>query len=151
MPAKLRLASVKDLDALVDLEGRCFDSSLYHQTPRRQFRYLIQKGNAEIWLSQKNGTICGSIILFFRKNSRFGRLYSINVLPEYRGGDIGKILFQKAEERSKKKAGSGMLLEIREDNLSHLERYKRIGYKIVGRVGDYYPDNAACIKLKKIF
>lgn len=151
MTVNFRLATVDDLDTLTAMEAASFPAEKYHQTPRRQFRYLIQKGNAQIWLAEKGGIVCGSIIILFRNNSSYGRMYSINVLPEYQGGVIGKALFEKAEACCKDKDGAGMLLEIRSDNIKHLERYKAQGYMIVKRVEDYYPDGQSCIKLRRKF
>lgn len=151
MAITFRLASVKDLDTLVKMEKASFPPDKYHHTPRRQFRYLIQNGNAEIWLVENDRIICGSIIMLYRKNSAFGRMYSIGVLPEYQGGTIGKALFEKAEKACKDKGCKGMMLEIRSDNLRHLERYKNIGYAMTKEVGNYYPDEQSCIKMRRIF
>ena len=39
----IRAAALDDLDALVGIENRCFDSD---RIPRRNFRYLLTKANA---------------------------------------------------------------------------------------------------------
>lgn len=151
MSVTFRRAIIQDLDTLVKMEGASFSPEQYHHTSRRGFRYLIQKGNAEIWLADMGGVICGSIVMFYRKNSKFGRMYSINVLPEYQGGAIGKALFEKAEQACKNMGLRGMTLEIRSDNLRHLERYKNNGYARYKEVDNYYPDKQSCIKLRRLF
>lgn len=151
MSVTFRRATIRDLDTLVKMEEASFSPEKYHHTPRRGFRYLIQKGNAEIWLVDMGGIICGSIVMFYRRNSNFGRMYSINVLPEYQGGVIGKALFDRAEQACIDKGCGGMSLEIRSDNLRHLQRYKNNGYANYKEVDNYYPDEQSCIKLRRKF
>ncbi|MFN3700751.1 MAG: GNAT family N-acetyltransferase [Alphaproteobacteria bacterium] len=147
----IRRADLSDIDQLCHIENQVFDERLYHQTPRRQIRYQLSSKTVEIWIAYSNGQILGAMSLFFKRNSQFCRLYSIAVLPEYQGGEIGKKLFEFAEIRAAKKKLKGMMLEIRSDNTRHLERYKKLGYEEIYRVPDYYPDGMPCIKLKKRF
>ncbi len=147
----IRAATLDDLNALVRIEKNAFNTSIYHLTPRRQFRYLLTKANAQIWIAMLKGEPCGYIILLLRKNTQFGRLYSIAVTSDHQGGEIGKALFLHAEKCIKQEKLNGMILEIRADNARHLERYIYLGYTIFGRIENYYPDESACIKLKKVF
>jgi len=147
----IRLATLSDVDSLCAIEQQSFAPSLYHLTSRRQFRYLINKGNAEIWLAELHGQACGMAVLFFKANSRFVRLYSIAVLPAFQGRDVGLALFECAQKQGLHKKLMGLSLEIRSDNKKHYDRYRALGYKDVGTVEDYYPDHSPCIKLQKIF
>lgn len=150
MSVSVRRVANSDVDALRDVEMQSFESAQYDLISARQFRYLINKGNAEIWAASSDGLICGYIIVLFKKNSAFGRFYSMAVSPAYQGHNIGKILFELAEKIVVQKGCKGMLLEIREDNLKLLSRYQALGYDITRQVPDYYPDGVACIKMKKI-
>ncbi|MCB1652011.1 MAG: GNAT family N-acetyltransferase [Alphaproteobacteria bacterium] len=151
MAVIIRRAQTSDISDLTRIETRTFDPEKYHLTSRANLRHLLNKGNAELWLAFKDKTPCGMTILLFRKNMSWGRLYSIAVLPEFQGGDIGKKLFEHAENTIKAKKLRGMILEIRADNTRHKERYLKRGYTLWGQTPNYYPDGAPCIKLKKTF
>lgn len=147
----IRTAKPEDTNALYEIETACFNPDQYHQTHKRQIRYLLTKGNADILLLEDKTGICGYSIILYKKRSTLGRLYSIAVKPELQGGEIGKKIFDASENAVKKRGLKGMILEIREDNNRHLERYLKLGYTQFGKAPDYYPDRASCLKLKKIF
>lgn len=150
MTVVLRRADSNDIDALHNIETQAFDVTQYDLTSKRQFRYLVLQGNSEIWLACEQNKALGYITLLYKKNSCFGRLYSIAVLPEYQGKSVGKALFEQAEKAVLQKNAKGMTLEIREDNVRSFNRYQDLGYIVTGRVQDYYPDHSACIKMKKV-
>lgn len=151
MNISLRPAVINDLRDLWKIEQTTFNQEKYHLVSQKQYRYLLEKANAEIWIAEHSGSLYGSSIVLFRRNSNYGRFYSIAVLPDQQGGQIGKMLFNKAEERIKERNLSGLLLEVRSDNVRLLERYQRLGYKAYKEVQDYYPDHMSCIKMKKNF
>lgn len=151
MTVTIRLATLDDLPALDRVERETFSPALYHRLSKRQYRYLLTKGNCEIWVASTNGTLCGAAILFYRKNSAYGRLYSIAVTPDAQGGDVGKALLTRAEDSIKQRGLKGIIQEIRADNARLKDRYTRLGYTITGTQADYYPDGASCLKLKKDF
>lgn len=145
----IKIATIKDLDALVEIEEASFDPAKYHVQTRSQYRHLLTKGNCEILLAHDGKTATGMLSIFYRKGANWGRMYSIAVKPEFQKGTIGKDLYNSYEKRLKDKKIRYALLEIRADNHHHLNRYLNLGYKEVRRVPDYYADGAPCIKLKK--
>lgn len=145
----IRIASIQDLDALVDIEEAAFPPEKYHVQTRAQYRHLLTKGNCEILLAEEKGIPTGMLSIFYRKGANWGRMYSIAVKPEFQKGTIGKDLYAAFEKRLKEKKLKYALLEIRADNSRHFDRYINLGYKEARRVADYYPDGASCIKLKK--
>ncbi|QDU81253.1 ribosomal-protein-alanine N-acetyltransferase [Polystyrenella longa] len=146
----LRAARINDLDDLLQIESESFSTESYPLTSRRQFRYLLTKAkNVELFVACLDKNVVGYGLLFFRKNSFWGRLYSISVRPEYQGGAVGKQLFERAEQRIRKRKQKGMLLEIRADNQKHLKRYLGLGYQLIDTIPDYYPDGSAALKLRK--
>lgn len=151
MAINYKTASLKDLEQLVKVEQSCFNPNKYHLSSKANFHHMLTKGNTEILICQINKQICGMSVIFYRNTSSYGRLYSIAVLPEYQGKDIGKKLFQKTIESIKKRKLKGMLLEIRTDNIKHKERYLKLGFKEMKKLKNYYPDNTEAIKLKLEF
>ena len=151
MTIKIKLASEQDIEDLVLIETSTFDPQNYPLMSKANFRHLINKGNSEILIAQKNGKSCGLAVVFYRNNSAYARLYSIAVLPEFQGKDIGKILYNTVEQRSIKKGLRGLILEIRADNTKHQKRYNELGFKLEKILPEYYPDKSNGLKLKKQF
>lgn len=147
----IRKATINDLDALCEIEQQAFSPVFYHLSSKNQYKHLLTKGNCSIWLAEKNGAPCGAAVVFFRQGARVARLYSIAVLPAFQGADVGKQLFMQAEAEALQRGLQGMTLEIRADNTRHEQRYGRLGYKSLYRVANYYPDGAACIKMRRTF
>ncbi|MCB1531953.1 MAG: GNAT family N-acetyltransferase [Alphaproteobacteria bacterium] len=150
MSVQLKRAVSDDVNFLDSIERLTFDSCKYETISKRQFQYLLSKSNGEIWLARENNKPCGYFSLLYRKNCDFARLYSIAVLQEHQGQGIGIALFEQAEKVTHDKKMRGMMLEIREDNLKSLSRYQHLGYQVTEKVRRYYPDGAACIKMKKV-
>lgn len=145
----IRLATIHDLDALVQIEEASFAPDKYHLQTRQQYRHLLTRGNCDILLALDDQTPSGMLSIFYRKGANWGRMYSIAVKPEFQKGRIGKDLYLAFEKRLHEKKLRYALLEIRADNQRHLDRYLGLGYKEVRRAADYYPNGSACIKLKK--
>lgn len=146
----IRRATINDLDQLCHLEKASFDTKSYDLISRQSYRHLLSKGNADIIVAQMDkNTIIGSGIIFYRKNSNKARFYSLSVLPEFQGSGVGRALFESAEDYSRKKNKTEMLLEIRKDNDRLLQSYSKKGYEIIKAVPNYYPDGSACYKMKK--
>ncbi|HEX5340744.1 MAG TPA: ribosomal-protein-alanine acetyltransferase, partial [Gammaproteobacteria bacterium] len=63
----IRDATVNDLDSLVRLEQRCFDSD---RLSRRSFRYMILRSHACLIVDEEQGGLRGyALVLFLRGTS----------------------------------------------------------------------------------
>lgn len=148
-PFGLRRAEAGDADALSALEAACFPPDLYgeHVLSRRQFSHLIRRANALLIVHEKNAQLSGYVLLLLHRRSRIARLYSIAVSPDLQGQGLGSLLLETAERICLRMACSRLALEIRADNKAALQRYTRLGYKIERIVENYFPGQAAAIKL----
>lgn len=153
MRVTLRQATLDDLDRLLAIEQQAFPADLFHQISRRQYRYLLTRARAEIWLAALQGSAdplaCGASILLFRKGADFARLYSIAVLPSGQGQGVGSALMAQAEDRARDRGLSALCQEVRADNQALIDRHRRNGYRPYGQTPAYYPDGTACLKLIK--
>lgn len=148
---EIRIAELTDLDGLCNLEAATFDPAKYHMLSRRQFRYLLTKGNADILVAIYEGKIVGAAILFYRKTSRFGRLYSLAVHSSLQKRSIGRLLFEVAEKTMMQRGLKGLLCEFRQDEAQLSDFYKKMGCQPIGILKNYYADGMIGIKTKKIF
>lgn len=144
-----RKAKEIDIPGLVDIEKSCFDPLKYDLTSRSQFRYLITKANAELWLACRDNEIAGYATILYRRKSNGGRVYSVAVLPRYQNKGIGKALLLCCEKMVAKKSLLSIVLEVRRDDIKGRQIYESLGYKKMSEIADYYPDHCACIKMKK--
>jgi ribosomal protein S18 acetylase RimI-like enzyme len=146
---RIDAAVPEDLDRLVQIETGAFDARLYTQMTRRQFRRHLAGDRAVLLVARDPaGAPIGYALGFIKNNTSYLRLYSLAVDPAHQGGRVGAELFPAIEEVARQRSLRGMQLEIREDNFRLFDRYSRLGYRPYRKVPDYYPDGAACIKLK---
>ncbi|MGH8370611.1 MAG: peptidase C39 family protein, partial [Gammaproteobacteria bacterium] len=142
----IRDATVNDLDALVRLEERCFDSD---RLSRRSFRYMILRSHARLIIDEENSVLRGYALVLFLRGTSLARLYSIATDPEQRGKGIGRALLIAAEDAARARDAVSMRLEIRSDNHVAEHLYREAGYRQFGTYADYYEDHAAALRMAK--
>ncbi|WP_436639262.1 GNAT family N-acetyltransferase [Microbaculum sp. FT89] len=148
MTDRLRTAVPADLDALVEIEKAVFVRPAYEPMSRRQFRWHISNPRAALIVCTRNGRVVGYALGLARAGSHHMRFYSLAVLPEAQGGELGKRLFE-AIERAARERGLGVITEVRADNTRLHRRYLGLGYAEFERRPDYYPDGCAAIRMKR--
>lgn len=142
----IRDATLDDLDQLVAIENRCFETD---RLSRRNFRYMLTKGHATTLVEERDGRVCGYAMVLYSAGTSLARLYSIAVDPDWRGHDIGRQLATAAERAAVAEECVYMRLELRPDNAAALALYRSLGYRQFGFVADYYEDHADAVRLEK--
>ncbi|MGA9852539.1 MAG: N-acetyltransferase [Gammaproteobacteria bacterium] len=142
----IRPANLSDLDALVQLEARNFDSD---HLSRRSFHYLLTRGNAITLADEERGALRGYALLRFHARSPRARLYSIAIDHTHRGRGIGRALLTVAEDVARTHGAISLRLEVREDNHVAVRLYEKLGYQPLGRYLDYYADHMDAMRLEK--
>jgi ribosomal protein S18 acetylase RimI-like enzyme len=85
----IRRALPADVDALVALEHRSFDTD---RLSRRSFRRFLGSDTAACLVAADQEALVGYALLLFRRDTALARLYSIAVDPARRGAGIGAAL-----------------------------------------------------------
>lgn len=142
----IRAARFEDVEALVELENRCFDSD---RLSARSFRHLIKKGNDELLVTEVDGLMLGYALTLFRRNTSLARLYSIAVAPEARGQSLGYELVMASQQAALAHGATRMRLEVRQDNLAAQALYRKLGYRDFGLLEDYYDDHETALRMEK--
>jgi ribosomal protein S18 acetylase RimI-like enzyme len=142
----IREASPSDLDALVDLENRSFETD---KLSRRSLAHLLRKGNATTLIEEKNGSARGYALVLYNRGTSLARLYSIVVHPDFRGLGIGAILLSAAEKDALDNDCVTMRLEVRKDNEPAIRLYSEHGYRLFSVVPDYYEDHMEALRFGK--
>ena len=122
----LRQAVAKDLDALVQLEQRCFSED---RISRRSFKRFLDMPRDRLIVAQQESELVGYCLVLMNAATRLARIYSIAVSPSVRGRGVGEKLVREAEKEAVEADRILMRLEVREDNTGAINLYKRLGYR----------------------
>ncbi len=141
-----RRAKLDDLDDLVQLENRCFETD---RLSRRSFRHMLTKAHAVILIDRREGRLRGYVLVLFSRGTSMARLYSIAVEPGLAGLGIGGALVEAAEAAARERGCVSMRLEIRTDNPASQALFRRHGYRQFDTVLDYYEDHMDALRLEK--
>ena len=90
-----RVATAKDVPALVALENACFDTD---RISVRSFKRFIREKRSDLYLVEREGLLLGYFLLLYRRGTSLARLYSIAVDPGARKQGIAELLLQQAEQ-----------------------------------------------------
>jgi ribosomal protein S18 acetylase RimI-like enzyme len=142
----IREAQYSDLDALVDIENRSFETD---KLSRRNLGRLLKKGNATTILDEEDGRIRGYALVLYNRGTSLARLYSIVVDRDFRGLGIGSRLLDAAEKDALENECVIMRLEVRKDNEDAIALYKTRGYRLFTVVPDYYSDGMEALRFEK--
>ncbi len=143
---ELRLAKLSDSKALFQLENDCFTQD---KMSFRSFQHLLKVDSAKFVVALVNGVLVASTLLFFRKNSKIARVYSLAVHPNSRKLGLASKLFDQIESVAKKYGKTELRLEVKEDNLPAIALYEKKGYNKFGKKPAYYEDGSNAILYKK--
>lgn len=144
---RVRRAESSDLDDLVTLEERTFDSD---RLSRAQYRRHLDSDSAQVLVASANHRrFLGTAVLFFRKGSGVARLYSLATQPEARGKGVGTALLDAAVQVAGRRGCRALRLEVRTDNTVAIGLYERLGFRRIGRYQRYYQDGADAWRYEK--
>ena len=142
----IRSATLDDLDTLIAIEQRCFETD---RLSRRSFRHLLTRAKAVTLLHEIDGAVTGYALVLFHAGTALARLYSFAVLPEHQGLRIGARLLAAAEAATLEHGYATLRLEVRADNAAARALYHRAGYREMQRLPGYYEDHADGMRLEK--
>jgi ribosomal-protein-alanine acetyltransferase len=142
----LRHATHRDLDALLQLEDRCFAED---RLSRRSFRRFIDMPRDRLIVAERDGELLGYCLVLMSAATRMARIYSIAVSPAARGHGLGEKLVRQAEQEAAEADRIVMRLEVREDNNGAIALYRRLGYRQFGTYRDYYEDHGNALRFER--
>lgn len=142
----IREATPDDIEALLEIEQRSFDSD---RLSRRSFRHLLTEGNSVTLIDQDGNHVRGYITVLFRADVSLARVYSIATAPAYLGQGVAGGLLEAAEQLAVAHNCMAMRLEIRVDNVPSQQLFLRHGYALFGTHDSYYEDGMDALRFEK--
>ena len=135
-PPGIRQANAGDIDAISEIEQRCFTGPIAYS--KRQLAYLALDASSTCLLESHDNTIRGFIIVGYRKGSLTGRIETIDVDPRFQSKGVGIKLLNAAEDDMKRRGMKTAQLEVSERNERALELYRKAGYMFKEKLEGYY-------------
>lgn len=142
----VRHATPADLPAIEAIETAVFEGD---RLSRRSLRYFLAANTATMLVLAFNDHVAGYSLVALRKGSARGRLYSLALDPSEHGRGLGRFLLGASERAAKARGATSMRLEVRTDNAAAIMLYEKNGYRLFGRIEDYYEDGGAALRFEK--
>jgi len=137
-----------DLMNMVDLERECFTTEAYTE---RQMRDLLESPNAIAFLAKVDADIAGFVISLVEdfEGAELGHIVTIDVAVKHRRRGIGLTLLEAAEDALSQRKARTVYLEVRADNASALQLYRKQGYVKTEILENYYSSGIRALRMTK--
>lgn len=143
-PSRFREASLRksDIDAVMEVERRCFDSPW---TPG-QFRHELKVPFSRtiiLWDKDSEPVRLAAYVCRWLVGDE-ASILNLAVAEDYRGHGLGRRLVGLVIEEASQRSARLVTLEVRENNAAARGLYQTLGFRQVGMRRDYYGkgDNA---------
>ncbi len=131
----IRTALYSDLEGVFRIELESFRIPY----PKQYLAALLALAGDLFLVAETREGIVGYAVGVLRVNN-MGHIVSIAVAKRWRRKGIGTKLIRELERRFREKKMKVSRLEVRVSNEPAIRLYERLGYKIIHRVKNYYPD-----------
>jgi ribosomal protein S18 acetylase RimI-like enzyme len=130
------------------LERECFTTEAYTE---RQIRDLIESPKAIAFLARIDADIAGFVTSLTEeyKVAKIGHIVTIDVAIKHRRKGIGLTLLKAAEDALSKRKARIVYLEVRADNTSALQLYRKQGYVKTEILENYYSRGTRALRMMK--
>ena len=145
-----KIATSKDLPALLEFEEHCFEH-VADRFPRRNLLHLINSSTSRtLLLIDDEGKVFGEIIGLLRHfKIPSGRIYKIGVRADMKKRGIGSLLIREMEKWFIESAMKKSCAEIRESNVASRTMFAKNGYLETGLRFFYYAGGENAVKCWK--
>jgi len=142
------LATTRDLRELLNLERECFTTEAYRE---RQIRDLLKSPNAIVLSAKVDADIAGFVISLVEDcgKAKLGHVVTIDVAVKHRRKGIGLTLLREVEHALSQRNVQVIYLEVRADNKSALQLYRKQDYVETELLENYYSVGIHALRLMK--
>ncbi len=134
MQVVIREYSLRDFNDVLEIDKEAFN-------PRNpsfdMFVYLTCCN--DLLVADIGGKVVGYVVTM-DVDKLTGKIVSIAVRKEFRGMGIGEALLRRAIEKLRAKGKTRIALEVRVSNKAAQELYKKLGFRVINTIPNYYSD-----------
>jgi len=135
--AGIRAQLPTDFEALYQLDQQCYPPGIAYS--RREMKWYLRLPGADCLVSESDGGIAGFVIT--ERENDLGHVITLDVAEAQRRRGIGTALIAAAEARMFEAGVRQVSLETATNNLAAIAFWKKHGYRTVGVLKSYYPEN----------
>jgi ribosomal-protein-alanine N-acetyltransferase len=139
-------AEIKDIEVLNEIERECFAEQAF---PKSFLKYLILYPHSIFLKAIIDGKIVGFIAGILQASHRVGRIYTLDIKPEFRRRSIASKLLQSLESEFKNRGMASSVLEVEVTNTAAIGLYQKFGYRPVSVLKNYYGKNRNGLQMVK--
>lgn len=134
-----------DIEAVAELEGRLFTHDAW--SAEAFWGELAQRETRRYFVAERGGALLGYAGLLVGPGE--ADVLTLGVVPEARGGGVGRTLLRELLDRAGQEGCSTVLLEVRADNEPALGLYTSAGFERVSVRRGYYADGTDALLLRR--
>ncbi len=148
---RIAAGTPEDLDAVITVETRCF--SPCRRSSRRSLRHSLGSPSQQTWIAlarREDGTrqAAGVMSLHWRRHSV--RIYSLAVMPAYRGGGVGARLVRKALAEGRRAGVHYVSLEADRRDRRLIRWYEEFGFETIRILCGYYTPGRDAVRMRRM-
>ena len=145
-PIIVRKAQQADIPAILEIEWGCFQEDSFS---KEQFAYLISRSKGTFYVMMEEDRVIAYVSLLFHGGTRYLRIYSIAVHPDYRGRGLGQVLMDQTIQTAGECKATKITLEVKVTNTSAIGLYMKNGFIPAGIKPCYYHDGSDAIYMQR--
>lgn len=142
-----RKAELEDIPGILSIEQACFEEDSFSE---QQFTYLIKHAKGAFYVLVEHDQVVAYVSLLFHSGTRYLRIYSIAVHPEYRGRRLGQCLMERTLQVAQELKAVKVTLEVKESNAPAIALYMKNGFIPLGIKPHYYHDGSDAVYMQRI-
>ena len=142
----IRKAELADIPAFLKIEQVCFQEDSFS---KQQFVYLIVRSKGAFYVVQEEDRLIAYVSLLFHEGTRYLRVYSIAVHPDFRGKSLGQRLMEQTARVACEYKAEKITLEVKESNTPAIGLYMKNGFIPTGIKPHYYHDGSDAIYMQR--
>lgn len=142
----IRKAELADIPAILKIEQVCFQEDSFS---KQQFVYLIVRSKGAFYVVQEEDRLIAYVSLLFHEGTRYLRVYSIAVHPDFRGKSLGQRLMEQTARVACEYKAEKITLEVKESNTPAIGLYMKNGFIPTGIKPHYYHDGSDAIYMQR--
>ena len=145
-PIIVRKAQQADIPAILEIEWECFREDSFS---KEQFAYLISRSKGTFYAMMEADRVIAYVSLLFHGGTRYLRIYSIAVHPDFRGKKVGQLLIDQIAVIAQKQGLKRITLEVNVSNSPAIHLYEKNGFKCTSIKENYYHNGTSAYYMQR--